>query len=502
MAASVPPAPFWGPTAEEAWVKNETAEGNGGPHGSLSELTRTLENLTRAELLSVLTPHFFDEVSFWDLIFWRATLGKPKDVCGYQVMLRDLETLMQNVEDFIQSIFKIDSGQHPSGKNKSMESVLKSWELLGILCEPQPREELDILRVRYPNLELVLPDEKLKYEHGMAKDIFGEDEEGRKGEVMDVPSPNLGLDDDIDVDMVGGDGNDQEEEKVDDPVETEQTTEKRSSCKKCFTEFDSRSQSRDHMEKCESVPKCGRCRSEFTGKTRKWFRNHVAKCSGKEKKEVRWKRTGPDELSCTVDSCESSFSTLSAIKEHLTQTHATCSKCGQDFVHKSQEWIVQHQEACVGKKQKKKPVYKKIGTKQFVCSFEGCSYNQVFKTTKAARFHFYTEHTTEEDQIYPCSFCDARFAFITARTRHINLKHIKKYKCDLCGRAFGEPNQLAKHQMTHSGEKPFSCETCGNRFSRKSNLDQHKQTVHGDFGQRDCYCEICGMPFASPNNIY
>ncbi|TRY78690.1 hypothetical protein TCAL_04239, partial [Tigriopus californicus] len=197
----------------------------------------------------------------------------------------------------------------------------------------------------------------------------------------------------------------------------------------------------------------------------------------------------------------SSNKTLNAVKEHVTEHHATCATCETQFSHKPQEWISDHIKSCKGRRQKKKPKYKKVGTKQFICSFEGCSYNQVFKTTKAARFHFFNEHTTEEDKIYPCSFCETKFAFITARTRHINLKHIKKYKCDLCGRAFGEPNQLAKHQKTHSGEKPFSCEQCGNRFSRKSNLDQHKQTVHGDFGKRDCYCEVCGMPFASVSSL-
>lgn len=487
---------------------------------SIPSLSRIMDNLSRDQLLSLLQPRFFDKVSFWDMLYWKATRCKPEGAHGFQILLQDLEALLQEMEHFMQNVFQLDAGKHPSGKNKSMTGVIKSWELLGIYCDPKSEAELEQFAHRYPRMEYIFPDNSYKKNYAKQIEDVEMKEEEDFGGVENLKSNELdkiiynGTREDSDVlkEKFGfevatlSDGeNDFDTEPISDGSSHEAVNDIEDlKCSTCYKVFNDVNVHENHVSSCSNSPTCEICGKQFSKlKSKKRFDLHTQSCTRSNHRDLRWKCLSANEFICSVEGClnETVFSSLDAVKEHVIKDHSTCTACETDFVHKPQEWITDHIKNCKGKRQKKKPKYKKIGTKQFICSFEGCSYNQVFKTTKAARFHFFNEHTTEEDKIYPCSYCETKFAFITARTRHINLKHIKKYKCDLCGRAFGEPNQLAKHQKTHSGEKPFSCEQCGNRFSRKSNLDQHKQTVHGDFGKRDCYCEVCGMPFASVSSL-
>ncbi|XP_059096128.1 uncharacterized protein LOC131890738 [Tigriopus californicus] len=492
--------------------------GPNDPVPTVPSLSRILDNLSRDQLLSLLQPRFFDKVSFWDMLYWKATKCKPDGAYGFQVLLQDLECLLQEMEHFIQNVFQLDAGKHPSGKNRSMNGVIKSWELLGIYCEPKSGEELKRLAQRYPGMEHIFPGDFDKQKQAKRlEDVEMKEEDGF--DAIDLESNNrndplegdderivkAGNESGVDLNKLSEDEDHFDSELLSDGPACDEMSELEDlTCSACFKVFSDQNIFEKHVPDCSQLPECEKCGKQFPRcKSKKRYHAHIKRCAGSTDSGTRWKSLSANEFICSVEGClnENVFQTLNAVKEHVTEHHATCATCETQFSHKPQEWISDHIKSCKGRRQKKKPKYKKVGTKQFICSFEGCSYNQVFKTTKAARFHFFNEHTTEEDKIYPCSFCETKFAFITARTRHINLKHIKKYKCDLCGRAFGEPNQLAKHQKTHSGEKPFSCEQCGNRFSRKSNLDQHKQTVHGDFGKRDCYCEVCGMPFASVSSL-
>ena len=64
-------------------------------------------------------------------------------------------------------------------------------------------------------------------------------------------------------------------------------------------------------------------------------------------------------------------------------------------------------------------------------------------------------------------------------------------KCSYCPAEFTTKTSLARHEITHTDEKPFLCEICGKRFNRKGNLATHfaghitKPTSSNGF---KCFC--------------
>lgn len=93
-----------------------------------------------------------------------------------------------------------------------------------------------------------------------------------------------------------------------------------------------------------------------------------------------------------------------------------------------------------------------------------------------------------------CAYCDKLFATKALLQRHIASVHlgIKKFKCGVCGKMFGEKRHMEEHMNLHQESWNYICETCGKQFKQRQTLAVHKQ-VHR--GVKTFACEFCDKAF-------
>ncbi|XP_070208362.1 uncharacterized protein [Littorina saxatilis] len=100
---------------------------------------------------------------------------------------------------------------------------------------------------------------------------------------------------------------------------------------------------------------------------------------------------------------------------------------------------------------------------------------------------------------YKCDVCEKAFSRSNTLVTHKRI-HTgdKPFKCERCGRAFRQPGNLTRHRLTHTTHKPYVCSQCGKAFNRASNLNTHMRTHSGI---RVFPCTSCPKQFNHKNDL-
>ena len=85
-------------------------------------------------------------------------------------------------------------------------------------------------------------------------------------------------------------------------------------------------------------------------------------------------------------------------------------------------------------------------------------------------------HIERQHTMIKCEYPDCNFQCVrNDLSKHIDRKHLKRFKCDHCDQACSTMTHLRLHIETHTGEKRFKCQWCDYRSNQKSNTSNHEK---------------------------
>ncbi|XP_076637569.1 uncharacterized protein LOC143349863 isoform X2 [Colletes latitarsis] len=99
-----------------------------------------------------------------------------------------------------------------------------------------------------------------------------------------------------------------------------------------------------------------------------------------------------------------------------------------------------------------------------------------------------------------CDLCGKSYRIEQDLARHVRDVHegLKKYACDICGRAFANKGAKDDHRRIHTGERPYACEHCPKVFRTLNSIYIHNR-VHTDYKPHQC--SYCGKHFRNRQRL-
>lgn len=139
---------------------------------------------------------------------------------------------------------------------------------------------------------------------------------------------------------------------------------------------------------------------------------------------------------------------------------------------------------------------------KYFCAVQGCNLSQSWTTSTGVWKHIVKCHSTMQDQsLFTCDFCEKSYPNRSLVNEHMNRAHMKKFKCDICGRGFGDNTSRKSHMRIHLGEKPYQCDQCEYKSASSGGLTTHKKIMHNDNRPKEHCCDKCGKRFALKSNL-
>lgn len=99
--------------------------------------------------------------------------------------------------------------------------------------------------------------------------------------------------------------------------------------------------------------------------------------------------------------------------------------------------------------------------------------------------------------------CGQGFTTISNMQQHVRVVHDKvqdarRFKCQVCGKAFERKSKLNQHEKSHTGESLYKCEVCGKRLMSLPGFRAH---MISHTGAREYTCTICYKSLSTRSNL-
>lgn len=147
-------------------------------------------------------------------------------------------------------------------------------------------------------------------------------------------------------------------------------------------------------------------------------------------------------------------------KKRSRQRFSQCEKCLKSW-NDIRSFDIHRKEPgkCPGK-----PWFRILADQTYQCIHPLCSGFDCSLDQSTYWNHVRDKHWLEQDLTIHCQHCAEKFPLVEMMKWHVKTCHKKTKMCRFCGAVFASKNDLAKHERTHTGEKPFACDKCTFRY--------------------------------------